>query len=325
MKTGPSQSLLFLGSIFFVLFVCACRESEHSSDPFSVLATIGDTTITVAAFTAELEKRLKNGQPVQSAAEKEQLLAEMIQLEILFAKAKAAGVDRDAKLLDQFKRMVVAQFEEAERQKIPLPTQPELGEIEAYYAAHRGRFAIPEKIHIAILFLKVPQKAAAEQVTKAYETALALRHQALDAAGSRADFGLLAQEHSEDQATRYRGGDCGWITRETSKFGWDRSVIDALFELDKPGEITAVIRGSEGYYIGKLIDKKPAAVAPFDAVRERIEHQLIAAKQKQAREQFLERQREGLAVSINHDLLRKIETPRSLALTGENVPSMPGH
>ena len=146
---------------------------------------------------------------------------------------------------------------------------------------------------------------------------------ALEQSPAPEHFGLLAQEHSDDQATRYQGGDAGFITRASSKVRWDHTVRDAVFALQRPGEISPVIRAPDGFYLLKLIERKPAQTAPLEQVRERIERQLLASEQKHAREAFDQSQRRGLSVEINEPVLRSLAAPTVVARKSGAVPPGP--
>ena len=305
-----------------MLLGSSCQKSSSPSP--DIMARVGDTVITKEFFMSELERRAANGHAVATAAEREAVLQDLIRLETLFAKANAAGVDRDAELAQQFKRMVAAKYEDSEWKKRPSSPKPEAGELDLYYRSHQEQFTSPEKVHVAILFIRVPVKAGPEGAQKSQQQAADLRRLAVEQADAQPDFGLLAQENSDDQATRYRGGDCGWITRQTPKYRWETNVIEALFALPKPGEITPVVRAADGFYIGKLIQKKAALTAPLASVRDRIEQTLMTASQKQARERFEKEQRSGFKIEINEALLKTLEPPRASAKANASAPpSMP--
>lgn len=282
------------------------------------MARVGDAVITRQQFEAELRRRSAKGAAVATLAEREAVLDDMIRFEALCAKARAAGYDRRPDIQEQFKKILAGRYEEEEFQKqAPVP-KPEPGEVELFYRNHQEQFTAPEKIRVAVIVLKMPGKIGAEQVAAAQQRAVELRERALQSRDET--FGLLAQENSDDVSTRYRGGDCGWITRQTQKYRWDPALVNAMFALEKPGDITLPIRAADGFYLAKLIERKPPATAPLDQVRDRIERQLLAAKQKQAREAFDRAQRAGLAVSVNAQLLRSIPPAANLA---KNNPSTP--
>ncbi|MDA1277127.1 MAG: peptidylprolyl isomerase [Verrucomicrobia bacterium] len=154
---------------------------------------------------------------------------------------------------------------------------------------------------------------------EALDRATNLREQAVSEALSSPHFGLLAQKHSDDQATRYLGGDCGWVTRDSAEARWEPEVLAAVFELTQPGEITPVIRISAGFFFGKLIERKDEETAPLAMVRDRIKHQLLSEKRKKAEREFDRMQRVGVDVSINEKLLTEIRVPKRLARNNDST------
>ena len=301
-----------------VLVLASCGQKPIEAP--NTLARIGDSIITQEAFQTELERRAQNGSAMGTAAQRQAVLDEMIRVEVFFAKAQAAGLDRDAELLRQFKRTVAARYEETQWQKQSPPKKPEPGEVQLYYQSHQDQFTSPEKVHVAAIYQKVSPKAGAEQADRVKFQMEALRRQAHEQAAQQPHFGLLAQENSDDPTTRYQGGDCGFLTRASSKVRWDHTVREAAFALKEKGEISPVLRAPDGFYLLKLIERKSAETAPLDQVRERITRQLLAAEQKRAREKFETEQRRGLRVEINEPLLQSIKPPRALAKTNDAAP-----
>ncbi|MDA1276586.1 MAG: hypothetical protein O2960_21420, partial [Verrucomicrobia bacterium] len=125
---------------------------------------MGDAEITKETFLSELEIRARRGQSVGTPEDQKSILEDMIQLEMLVAKATAAGLDRDPEIARQYKQMLATGFEQRERARLAPVGEPEDGAIELFYEQQRKQFTIPEKIHVAMILTKVPSKAGAEQV-----------------------------------------------------------------------------------------------------------------------------------------------------------------
>jgi peptidyl-prolyl cis-trans isomerase C len=313
-----------ISAVLAGLLALTCVSCKKQAAVDGVVARVGEAVITKEQFQAELARRAKAGWPVATAGQREAILEEMVRLEVFYAKAKAAGYTTDPELQAQFRRMVAGKFEADQRAKRVAASRPESGEIELHYKNNQAQFTVPEKVHPAVIFLKVPTKAEAEQMAKAQERAEQIRQKAFEQAAQQPHFGLLAQENSDDQATRYRGGDAGWITRQQTKFSWDKSVVEAAFALQRPGEISPLLRAPDGFYVLKLIERKAAEVLPLEQVRDRISHQLLASARRQADKEFYEQQKAGLAISINQPLLGSIEAPPAAIRTNQAAPpSMP--
>jgi parvulin-like peptidyl-prolyl isomerase len=79
-----------------------------------------------------------------------------------------------------------------------------------------------------------------------------------------ADFAQLAQQASQDNLTRDRGGDLDWFPR-----GWlpAKEVEDAAFAL-QPGQVSGVVQSAFGFHIIQVIERDPARALTDDQVRQ---------------------------------------------------------
>ena len=80
----------------------------------------------------------------------------------------------------------------------------------------------------------------------------------------------MAQNHSEDQASRYRGGDIGWLTVGDTNAPWDPAMLAAVSKLAQPGDLAPVVSTPEAFYLVKLVERQPASVRPLEAVKDGI-------------------------------------------------------
>lgn len=82
------------------------------------------------------------------------------------------------------------------------------------------------------------------------------------------DFATVAAEVSEDETTKERGGDLGWMGRGLVP---SQALEDAIFSLS-PGEMSDVVQTEYGYHVVEMIDR--------DDSRELEEDQVYAAREK---------------------------------------------
>jgi peptidyl-prolyl cis-trans isomerase C len=68
------------------------------------------------------------------------------------------------------------------------------------------------------------------------------------------EFAVLAREYSEDISAD-RGGDLGYLTKKIAQMVFGFDAEQAIFSLKETGEFTAPVRGKNGYYIFRLIEK----------------------------------------------------------------------
>jgi hypothetical protein len=290
--------------------------SPAASTPTAFVARVGDAILTDVEFASRLELRLAAGSGDKaSMAQKEPVLEEWIREESIYEQARAARFDQRPDVAEALRRLVVSKFRE---EKLAAWNAAETvsvsdADVEARYRADPTEFFAPAAVRGAVIFLGVGQRATPEKRQARRAEAEVLREEA-----ARSDFRLLAARHSEDQTSRYRGGDTGWLTR--SDRASEPGVVQALCDLPGPGDVGPVVETSLGFYVVKLLEKRGAGPRPLAEVRELIRHRLIQAIGQKAQQEFAAAMRTGLDIEINRRLLEQIQ-PRARE---EAPPSTPG-
>ena len=174
-------------------------------------------------------------------------------------------------------------------------------EVAEYYERNKGSFNVPEtQYHLAqILVTAVPDPqlrnlasddaktpAAAERKVKALYARLR----------KGADFEKLAQAYSEDPNTVSGGGDMGFIS--SSALASQSRVLMALQSL-KVGQVSGIIRDSEGYHIVKILGREDAGQRPLSDLRvqNNIRQTLINEKEQLLKTAYIEGLRDRARVS----------------------------
>ncbi len=152
-----------------------------------------------------------------------------------------------------------------------------------------------EEVHVAQILIKPTVNAMDEAAVR--DSLLALR----DSANNGADFGVLAQNHSDDAETRSFGGTLGRIRLED--LGPEqRAVVDSL----KAGGISDPIHiaypgGKTGFQIVKLIRTIPEHKTSLDEDYHELEQAALQWKQSQDLTRWLAHARTTIYVDV-HDL-----------------------
>jgi peptidyl-prolyl cis-trans isomerase C len=316
-----------IASVLLLACLTGCRKgAEEKAATAKPLARIGSSVISTEEFSRELERKARQF-PGRYDGEggKRQLLEEMIQFESLWQKAQAEGLDRNPEMEQRFRRMVVGRYEELHapaEEKTPWP-KPE--EAEAHYQEHAAEFSRSERLRVALIRQGISSKATPEKQQEAVQRWATLRDRALAEAAAQPTFGKLAQEVSEDTATRYSGGDQGWITREQAAARWPAELAGAVFALKQPGDVSPVIRTKDGLHLVKLIGREASVTTPFEQVRDRIAWKLRGERLRLAREEFYKRQKDGLNISVDEEALKSVTPPATEAAMNARPPSTPSH
>jgi peptidyl-prolyl cis-trans isomerase SurA len=134
-------------------------------------------------------------------------------------------------------------------------------DVAGFYNTNRGSFNLPEpQVHLAQIVVTPRVDANVHNLKndKAKTDEEAKRKvQAIEARLRQGeDFGMIAQNYSEDPMTTPNGGDLGFLPESSlDKASPElRRMVLAL----TPGELSPIIHTDEGYRILKMISKEPA-------------------------------------------------------------------
>lgn len=312
-------------AFLFLLFAgggCQKQAEQKTDASPAGVAQVGGTTISTEAFKQLMRQRAgRDPGRYASAAAKEALLDEMIGQEAVYAKAKAAGFDQRPDIRESIKQMVIAKFREEELGRLAAAPGVSEQEIQQYFQEHQAKYAMPAKARGAMIFIRIPATATAEKRADFAARAQSILEEA-KTAEKMAEFAAVVQRNSEDQATRYRGGDMGWVTRDAKAWGLEPALVDALFSVEKPGDFAPLVTTEKGVYIVKLLETRPAGVRPFAEVRPEIGYVLSRQKREQREKDFYDGVKAGLDIRINRPLLESIQPP---APENSLPPSIPGN
>ena len=127
-----------------------------------------------------------------------------------------------------------------------------------FYEAHRAAFAQPVRFRASHLFLAAPAETPSEVVES--------KREMIDALAARLAGGEtlppLAEETSEDEATKPHGGDLGF-------FASARMSADFFAEVEKlaAGQRSKPFRSHLGFHIVEVTEVRPARVLGFEEAR----------------------------------------------------------
>ena len=148
-------------------------------------------------------------------------------------------------------------------------------QVKAVYAAKKDTFKAPEQVHVAHILVMDKDDAAGK----------AKAEKLLAEAQAGADFAKLAKDNSSDASSAVKGGDLGLVSHGKMVPEFEQ----AAFALDKPGQLSAVVKSQFGYHVIKLIEKKPARIQSLDEVRPELEKQYIRQSLQTARQAEVEK------------------------------------
>ena len=155
--------------------------------------------------------------------------------------------------------------------KLRASTHVDDAALRAYYNSHIDEYKVQNRAHVEHILFKSIGKTDAE-VAEIHAKA----QDVLNKAKKGANFEDLAKKFSEDDATKPRGGDLGWIVEGQTVPEFQQ----AAFNLPK-GSISDLVKTQYGFHIIKVIDRETAHTKSLEEVRDSILPILLDEKVRQ--------------------------------------------
>ncbi len=216
-----------------------------------------------------------------------------------------AALKQEGMTIEDLRKNVEKQFLVGQVQRDEVGSKLSITEEEArqYYLSHKQEFVEPATVTLREILIEVP---AASQGGQAAISVAKLDEAEAQAAALRArlvageDFAKVAAEASASPS-KANGGLIGPMNlAEVS------ASLQELIGKMKPGDITQPIRTNKGVQILKLETIKPAAVPPFESVRDLVADRVHNARQQVEVRKFLARVRGQALIEWKNDTLKKM-------------------
>lgn len=151
-------------------------------------------------------------------------------------------------------------------------------DLQTYYDAHRDSYRVPEQIKVSHIWIKSPLPGEDGKVDdKAMAAAQHRAEDLLKQLKGGAKFEDVAKKSSEDPGSANVGGSLGWIGKGQTTPEFEK----AAYALSK-GQVSDVVKSSDGFHIIRLDDKHEARLKTVDEVKDQIEPILKQQKAAQA-------------------------------------------
>ena len=155
--------------------------------------------------------------------------------------------------------------------KLRARTRVDDAALRAYYNSHIEEYKVQNRAHVEHILLKTIGKTDAEVAE-----IRAKAQDVLNKAKKGANFEDLAKKFSEDDATKPKGGDLGWIVEGQTVPEFQQTA----FSLPK-GSISDLVKTQYGFHIIKVLDRETAHIKPLEEVRDAILPILLDEKVRQ--------------------------------------------
>ena len=137
------------------------------------------------------------------------------------------------------------------------------GRVHEEYDRRKEAYTAPEEIHLRMV---VVQKGETEDERAAKQQQAAHACQRIKSGEA---FDVVAKMVSEGPKAD-QGGDVGWV-----KPGDLRAELREVVTGLATGDVSDVVKTSDGYYLVQVLERKSASLRPFDEVRSDLERELM--------------------------------------------------
>jgi peptidyl-prolyl cis-trans isomerase C len=261
--------------------VTGCGGQKGIGNKGSVVAKIGNETITLSEFEERLENLPDNIRAI-AEANRAAYLENLVVENLLYKEAVKKKLDQDNDIQMLFeearKRILIARLAQDEIDSKVIIAE---GDIRAYYEDNKSDLESPELYRASHILIDSMEEAV----------------EISDRLNAGAIFEELARKHSKDVTSR-RGGDVGYFAAGQMLPEFE----DVCLKL-KIGETSGPVKTEFGYHIVKLTDKRGPEPLKYEDVKDRIKRILTTQKRGRLLEDLVNRLKSQTNVSINSELL----------------------
>ena len=278
--TTPSRALATLVALCFSGVVSA-QAAPAAEKPYVVkqgTAVLDFTAIDARVARIPADKRagyMNDPDRIEST------LRGLLLVKQMAKEAIDAGIDKDPVVAAEIelardeilaKRRVAKVIDD-----VQVPSMEALGK--ERYIASPALFTTPETLQLRhLLILRETHGEAAAK-------ALAENLRAEIDATPGIDFEAFVKQHSEEPSAKEKGG----LLPKVAKGDTLGDFESAAFALQKPGEISPVVRTRYGYHIIQLIERTPGARIPYEKVKAQVVRDLEAEFLSNKRKDYVAR------------------------------------
>ena len=283
---------LCVGALLHV--ACKGGQSHASSkDDGEALAKIDDVTISVGDFEQLINKQSPYVRARYTSLErKKEFLDNLVRFEVLAKEAEKRGLNKDPEVVRTMKQVMIQKLLSSEFDKMKVDDVPD-ADAKTYYDAHPEEFNKAEEVRVSLVLVKdgaTAKKVLADARIKGVDNQ---------------SFRTLVAEYSQDQATKDRGGDLRYFTKDSKDVPAD--IVAAGFGLTNLGDVSAPVKTSNGLAILKLTGRRKAVTRTFDEVKTTIKNNLYKDRRKDAMEAFVRKLREQASIKVDENKLAKVQ------------------
>ncbi|MBI5586260.1 MAG: peptidylprolyl isomerase, partial [Deltaproteobacteria bacterium] len=138
-------------------------------------------------------------------------------------------------------------------------------QVKKYYEKNLTRFKTPDQVRVGSILIKMNAPPSEDDKKKAREKAEMI----LKKIKAGEDFARLAEEFSDDPASKTKGGDLGFIPRSQQAAPFEKAAEQAVLAL-QPGEISEALETPFGYRLVQIGEEKKGEIQSFESIKDKV-------------------------------------------------------
>ena len=309
-KTRIFIQLVTLG-LFSLSLTTNSNAFLFSSKNKDIAAKVNGEIITKEDFKKKLESLnfVTKDNKAEEQKTKRNALETLITDRLVEQKAKKLDVSKDEAWKQREEKYSLEQLSDLLfRKEIVEKVQVQDSEITVFYNENLTElFTKPEQFKVSHILIKIEtdtlQKGnskKAKQAEKQAETkALKKIKSIYERAKNGEDFAALARQYSQEDGTREKGGELGYLPR-----GRMLKEFEEQLSTLQPNEISKPFKTKFGYHILKYTDKKPSEVVELNKdLIDRIKSSLVKDKQRKKADDYILDQKKQANYVFNEEVL----------------------
>lgn len=319
--------------LFVALSALAACTRPASSDGFSMpyphtpgasegklIAKVGP----VAISADEVADRINRQSPFLRSrftdrARKKEFAEQEVHFEVLAQEAWKRQLYRDERLVKELKKLMVARLVETEVEKRLAASIGET-ELRAAYAAASEEYHKPERVRLGriVRFVKdEKERKNARAILEKAKTEI----QAEEKKGNNAAFDQMAKKYTEDDATRDKGGDLDFKTREEIAADYGEEITKIVFDEAKVGDVL-MVDTPDAVVLFRKSGRRRAVDRSFEQVKPQLLAQVQRERRNEAMKSFIGELMTAAGVRIDEAAIDAIEV--DLSKPTEPIKTLPG-
>ncbi|HUT76466.1 MAG TPA: peptidyl-prolyl cis-trans isomerase [Polyangia bacterium] len=278
------------------------------------VAEVAGVRITIGDFESALAKQSPlMRKELEDLGKRKEFLDKLLNMEALAAEAVRRGYDKDPEAVSVLRNQLASLMHRRIADGIP-EAQPTDEALRAYYDSNIESYRKPAKVRARHIL--VSDEAKARQ----------LLDNVKGTKPSQYEFRRLAQENSEDEATRLRGGDLTFFPMPGEHRGDDPEVpaplAEAAFKIKENGDLFPdLVKSDKGFHIIMRTGYRDKMDLGFEETRDRLVMLVQREQRKDSVEKAIDNLQQRFKIELQEENLKDVV----IDLTGgPPAPGAPG-